>query len=286
MSILTSTGILSGSGILDGTGNLFQSGILVPPLGNANALAYIALVEAAGATVSGAQRTALNEFYDSAEAEGYYTSLKRLYLPIWGVAAANAIDMIGGTSGTFNGGVTHGAGFVQGNGTTGYFDAGATYSAMGISTGSSSIFTLVKSGVAGASYSGFSEFDGGALIGTSGGVLVGRCPSSLSQFVTAITGTTGIFVMSQTATAARALYRRLTAGFTTVGSNTTSDSAAFPNLNPYFAGATNVPPTATSFHNTEYGAYGSGVGLDITKTTAFTLHLKNLWESCTGLTLP
>jgi len=95
-----------------------------------SAKGYIDAVTAAGATVTSAQRGYINNFYKSAKAD-YYTSLKRLYLPIWGVAAANAIDMIGLTSGTFVGGVTHASGYITGNGTTGYFNA-ANFGTLGL----------------------------------------------------------------------------------------------------------------------------------------------------------
>jgi hypothetical protein len=84
-----------------------------------DARAYIAAVETAGGTVSATQRTAVSDFYRAGKSAGWYSSIKRLYLPIWASAAPNAIDMIGLTSGTFIGTVTHAAGYAQGDGTTG-----------------------------------------------------------------------------------------------------------------------------------------------------------------------
>ena len=43
-----------------------------------SAKAYINAVVAAGATVSGAQRTAINNFYKTGKSDGWYSSLKRL----------------------------------------------------------------------------------------------------------------------------------------------------------------------------------------------------------------
>jgi hypothetical protein len=109
-----------------------------------DARAYIAAVETAGGTVSATQRTAVSDFYRAGKSAGWYSSIKRLYLPIWAAAAPNAIDMIGLTSGTFNGTVTHSAGYVQGNGSTGYFEppAGSEYGNLGLSNSSASIFYL------------------------------------------------------------------------------------------------------------------------------------------------
>jgi hypothetical protein len=104
-----------------------------------DAKAYIAAVETAGATVSGGQKAAINTFFKTGKSEGWYSNIKRLYLPIWAAAAPNAIDMIDLGSGTFNGGVTHAAGYVQGNGSTGYFDTGSTATAKGLSDASCSL---------------------------------------------------------------------------------------------------------------------------------------------------
>jgi hypothetical protein len=38
--------------------------------------------------------------------------------------------------------------------------------------------------------------------------------------------------------------------------------------------------------NAELGSYGYMLGLSDADTDIFTLALKNLWETCTGLTLP
>jgi hypothetical protein len=87
-----------------------------------DAKGYIDAVVTAGATVSATQKKAINTFVKTGKSDGWYSSIKRMYLPIWASAAPNAIDMIGRTSGTFNGTVTHGAGYVQGDGSTGYFN--------------------------------------------------------------------------------------------------------------------------------------------------------------------
>jgi len=104
-----------------------------------NAKSYIDAVVAAGATVTPTQRNAINAFVKSEKANSRWTMQKRLYLPIWGVAAPNAIDMVGLTSGSFVGGVTHTAGYVTSNGTSGHFlsdvspgGAGCTLNGTGI----------------------------------------------------------------------------------------------------------------------------------------------------------
>ena len=44
--------------------------------------------------------------------------------------------------------------------------------------------------------------------------------------------------------------------------------------------------TLSDANNAQIGSMGVGLGLSDTQDTAFTLALKNLWETCTSLTLP
>lgn len=249
-----------------------------------SAARYIAAVRATGATVDSNQVGEINTFYKAAKTGGYYTSLKRLYLPIWGVAAANAIDMIGLTSGTFNGGVTHGAGFVQGDGTTGYFNGGTAASA-GVATGSCSLFSLWLDDVISytGGYGGSPDF-GGLQISDTGLQIRGHAPDDNSSFGTVTTGG-GIICVSQTSATARALYQRLTAGVSTLNSNTLSATASLAAVDLYYAGGFNSNGVLQATNN-RHGLYGIGTGLSGAVVTSFTLALKTLWESCTGLTLP
>lgn len=252
---------------------------------DADALAWIAATEAVGATWTGAQRTVISDFYVDEKASGRWDGVKRMYLPVTGIAAANAICMKSLTSGTFVGGVTHGAGYVQGNGSTGYFDSGVAVNSL-LTTGNASMFALNLEDLqyyqgtygAGPTYPGLE-------IGDSGGTLIGFCPADASAVAVADTGG-GIHMVSQTATDARSLYKRVTAGFSTVGSNSISDSTALPALNPYFAGAFNNNGSPGAFTSGKHGAYGFGTGLAASAVEAFTLNLKNLWEDVTPLSLP
>ncbi len=65
-----------------------------------DAKAYINAVVGAGATVTSTQRNAINNFYKTGKKDGWYSQLKRMYLPIWAAASPNAIDMVVRTSGT------------------------------------------------------------------------------------------------------------------------------------------------------------------------------------------
>jgi len=252
-----------------------------------SAKGYIAAVTAAGATVTSAQRGYINNFYKSAKAD-YYTSLKRLYLPIWGVAAANAIDMISLTSGTFVGGVTHASGYVQGNGTTGYFDTLVNPAGAGMTVGSQylAILHYTAPSVAITSFLGAGGTSTSDMFCVNSNVYYRYGLSSTE--VTGSATKNGIFSGSKTS-GNSSIYRRAAAGKSTLGSTSVSDASALTPSTFFFL-ATNendfgnkVP---ANLSNAQAGAFVLGSGLSSAHDTLFTLHLKNLWEGCTGLTLP
>ena len=265
-------------------GNMLNGGIqgLDPA-----AKAYINAIVGAGASVSGAQRTAINNFYKSAKTDGYYNQVKRLYLPIWGVAAPNAVDLITTTSGTFVGGVTHSSGFVQGNDSNAYFNYQATPNGVGLSVGNSSVFSLLleKPSIkpfgllvpAALKSIGFAAANSTAI-----GYSCGQVGTSSS-----VTDSTqnGIYIASELASNSRYCRVRRTSGVTNLQTNTTeTGTSAYPSSNMLALCGGN--PTPYSYSNAKLGAYGIGLVLTTTQADAYTLALKNLWETCTGLTLP
>ena len=250
---------------------------------------YIDAVVAAGGAVSGGQRSAINTFYKTGKADGWYSSLKRLYLPIWGVAAANAICMRSLTSGTFVGSVTHGAGFVLSDTTTGYMDTNVGITTLGLSLSSYHFAGLYKASAAKAnSY----------LFGSQSGSNVNRMFISATTYTADLSsavlgrasGTVasgdrlGIFTFSGAASA-RFLKRRKTSGVTTLGSTTTTITAQPNNVNVAFL-ALNTSGVVSNFCGEEIGAFSIGLELTDAQDTAYSLALKNLWEGTTGLTLP
>ena len=253
---------------------------------DADAKAYIAAVTATGTSVSGTQKAAINNFYKTSKLAGDYTSLKRLYLPIWASASANAIDMIGLTSGTFNGSVTHAAGYVQGDGITGYFDTLSTDTAMGISPLSCSIGTLsflapTIVGVAIGSQTGATPFSlsFGAATNIASLYLNGSAISTFTQ--------NGVLIGSRTSATANAYYQRKTAGFTTpITGLTTSIAGTLANGLKIYGSARSFNNTAGLFTNYRAGAWIIGSGITTAQATSLTLSIKDLWEGTTGLTLP
>lgn len=261
-----------------------------------DAKAYIAAVVATGVTVTATQRTAVDTFYKTAKADSYYTSLKRLYLPIWGVAAANAIDMISLTSGTFNGGITHGAGFVQGDGTTGYFNFGATPGSLGLSLASGGLFFLCKAadtrtntvGIIGCSDNGANTTATYVQIRSSAENIIRLLyanAATQSNASLARNAHTGVLAFIRNS-GERNIRRRTTSGVLSLLNQTIGDAGAIPVIQNIVSIAENYAGSIINYNNAELGSYGVTLGMDNTTNDSFTLALKNLWETATGLTLP
>ena len=253
-----------------------------------DAKGYIDAVVAAGGTVSDAQKTAIDTFYRTGKSAGWYSSLKRMYMPIWAVAAPNAIDMIALGSGTFNGTVTHSAGFAKGDGITGYFDFGVSPSTLGLTTSSQSAFALVKTLSASVSTTNYLL---GSFISAAQALVLG------GQWRGIINTTTGAgnisataanpegIVMLDRADGLRGIYVRRTAGLTTVVETTSADAGTIPtaNMHAWSMNANGVPSIS---RNDELGVYGIAMGLGSANRSQFSSAVKILWETATGLTLP
>ena len=262
---------------------------------DADAAAYLALLSAQGVAVTGAQSSAIDAFYVTGKDEGWYSDLKRLFLPIWAAAGPNAIDMIGGTSGTFNGSMTHGSGFVTGDGSSSYFNVGATPSAMGIATGDAFILRGIHASPATALHiacgveltsasKSLAMLNFGNTHGSTG-LTYFRQSTSPAEVTLTGQGTEyrGIYIGSCTATNSRFIMRRRSGG-TTVGSSGVSATEAVNDLNPYFMGR-NRDGTLNSPSNGSEFAWALGTGMTQAQATDFTAALETMWETCTGLTL-
>ena len=262
---------------------------------DSDAAAYLSLLSAQGVAVTGAQSSAIDAFYVTGKDEGWYSDLKRMFLPIWAAAAPNAICLVSGTSGTFAGSMTHGSGFVTGDGSSSYFDVGATPSAMGITNGDAFLMRGIHTSPAGGLHSGFGVADTStaaslamlnfASTHASAGTTYFRQPSSTASVQITGQGSEyrGIYIGSSTATNARFLLRRRSGG-TTVVSNTTLATTAIKDLSPYcmarrLTAGLNTPSPGSEF------AWAVGTGMTEAQAGEFTAALETMWETCTGLTL-
>ena len=260
---------------------------------DADAAAYLALLSAQGVAVTGAQSSAIDAFFVTGKDEGWYSDLKRMFLPIWAAAAPNAICMVSGTSGTFSGSVTHGAGFVTGDGSSSYFNVGATPSALGIATGDALImrgihidtptntFNACGVAVTSTTYSLALATGGSTIAGTT----YFRQPKSAGQVLITGQGTEyrGIYLGSCTATDDRFLHRRRSGGVTVVAS-TVSDTQAIFDQVPLFL-ARNLNGTSSNHTDGSEFAWALGTGMTQAQAGDFTAALETMWETCTGLTL-
>jgi hypothetical protein len=257
---------------------------------DADAYAYISAIRTAGATVTAAQRDYINDFIRGEKIASRWDSIKRFYLPIWGVAAANAICLRSLTSGTFFGTVTHASGYVSTDGSTGYFDSGATPSGDGIQLDSASVFLFITGASAlapqnsyygGRSASATRWLNAGASAGGAGGVFT-RLIDGNNNVVTKA-DIRGIILGNRNSNSEYDTHHRTGSGETV--NNFSSASTTVPAMN-MFAMAASLNNTASLFSSNSvfFGAYGHGLGLN--NGSGFTLALKNLWEGTTGLTLP
>ena len=259
---------------------------------------YISAITAAGATVTSTQESAIHEFVRTGKSEGWWSSLKRLYLPIWASAAPNAVDMISLTSGSFVPTVTHAAGYVQGDGTSGYFDFGVTPAALGASLSSATIAVLIKTA---GSLSGSRTHIATSDIATNSAYLGianpggGSIRSAIASYIDSngyieynaggYTSTNGI-VLGGRSSGDRYIRLRKSSGVIDGGTETEPDTGTIPSVRNIYAMAFNYNGTALTFSDAEYGAFVVGTGMSPSVSDQFTLALKDLWETSTGLTLP
>jgi hypothetical protein len=103
----------------------------------AESKAYFAALATNGVTATQAQRDAYNIFIATGKREGWLSGIQRMFIPVWGVAAANAVDAIlPSRSGTWVGTVTHTGKAATSDGTTGYLDMVLNTTTSGMDDGS------------------------------------------------------------------------------------------------------------------------------------------------------
>ena len=261
-----------------------------------DAKGYIDAVVTAGATVSATQKKAINTFVKTGKSDGWYSSIKRIYLPIWASAAPNAICMTSLTSGTFNGTVTHAAGYVQGNGSTGYFNVGAAPSSLGVTLSSSNIIVLVKAPMTAGSrwHMGVAQVLNNTQtfgLEAQGGTKLVSINSDRTNvngnisYAYAGNSQQGVLIGGRNSGDSY-IQRRLSSGFSELARETEGDTGTMPFSRNLILMAFNYTSGPLSFSDAEYGCFALGTGLSLANNESLSLALKALWETCTGLTLP
>ena len=242
--------------------------------------AYVAALVAAGATVTAPQQAAISSFMAGEIAAGRWDGIKRLYFPVWGVAAANAICMKSLTSCTFNGAFTYAAGYIQG-GNNKYISLGTTLEGLGLSVGSHYFAGLFKTApsdiyktILNADlYISYGEESIRVGIGGSGYVDDNSfTPSDVFGIIS---------YGSQTTLASRYGKVRKASGTTSIavqGGTIPQSSWSSP--------ITLLGTLSSSFWDGQCGALVLGTYMSAADDLLFTAALETFWETTTGLTLP
>jgi len=237
---------------------------------DADSEAWIDAVIAAGGALFGSEgdtRGKASNYFAALKTDStgnLYSMLGRIHIPLWQVAAANAICAKSLTSGSFVGEVTHNVEGIRGDGTTGYFDTGIT-PADSASTGQRANIGATGSG----NHGGIGPNSGTALSGLADGVF------------------RGMLMISRTSSANRFTGFRRQSGWSVITSDTAASSALNSTRN-MFTLAINGDGTPVSFlRNTmAIGISSFGKAYSESQAAKFTLINKEFYESLTGLTLP
>lgn len=259
---------------------------------NPIAVARINAIYAAGGSCPVGQATAtslLSDFINAEQSAGRWANHRRIFIPGWGNAAANAIDIVSGNSGTFTvSGVTHGLGFVRSDGSTGRFLMDTDPTTLGLVDGSASLWRLVRTAHTSTAYNvpmGVTQTMPSARRPLRFERVSGNSTFGTGANITAATAGVGIFFGSETATNSRYFRLRTSSGVTSLGTNTSTQTGGFPTIAMSVMSSRNDSNFA-SFTNAELGAYGIGLGLTTTQADGFTANLRTLWEGLFQLSLP
>ncbi len=247
-----------------------------------DAVEYLEAVTAAGVTPTAAQANTITAFILAEKAAGRWTRHKRIYLPIWANAAANAIDMVDRAVGTWSGSIVHANGYVEG-GANGAFLATPSITALGLSRNDHCLSALIYRGHQGSGYStvmaGLTNVNGLQMLESPDHNLELRSvnPAALTH-----KGNTGVFVGSRTASNAAQLLRRTANGITSVAGEPVSQGFFNQGISVF----RRQTPGGALQGNHRIGVVHIGLGLSEIQATAFSANLKTLWQRSTGLAIP
>ena len=261
-----------------------------------DATAYIGLLEGDGVSLSSAQKTAIDTFYVTGKTEGWYSSLRRFYLPIWGAASPNARCLVSGTSATFIGSFTHGSGFTHPSSASASnrFNLNYTLSDEDLTTENACLMALAYDDTApqdrGIPTSNDTLIGAGAV--TSRSIRInskssGLTPQAAWLGVNEDNGSMGSHgvMLANRKDGDTTLTRRNASGI----SDTSTTGSLTGTWNDYpimgFGSSTGSSGSTTQETDAKAGAFGIGAGLSSTNRSSYTDAVKTLWETCSGITL-
>lgn len=262
-----------------------------------DAKAYIAAVEAVlpGNSIETALPSAINpkriisDFFKAEKSASRWSLHKGVYLPIYSNAAANAINAVSLTSGSFINTWSFANGYAQGDGTSGYFRTGFIPSSELADSQNASIGWLAIN----AATTGTRSHFGAQISATqsltnlcvSGTALRYDCGNnSASSVALSVANQIGIVMATSFAGRVRQEQRRAL-GFSTLIDSASIASGTLPNIEMYGA-ARNLTGAAFLHSDARYGAWFANTGMSAANAINFTLNLKNLYEGLTGIALP
>lgn len=262
---------------------------------DSDAAAYVAAIETEGVTPTDDQKEAIDTFFVDAKDTGYYTSLYRLYLPIWGAAAPNAKCLVSLTSATFTGSFTHASGYVNPTSASAANQFVLNYSLLDDDA------TTEDAHLMGLAYDDTSPQDRGipsanqTLIGsgsttgtsvrintTSSGVRPQAAWLGANESAGAI-GSHGVMIADRLS-GTTALHKLDGSGSSDT-TNTASLTGTYSNFPLIAFGSAISGSSATQSTNAKAGALGVGLGLGFADRVSYAGHIKTLWETCTGISL-
>lgn len=261
-----------------------------------DAKAYIAAVEAVlpGNSIETALPNAVNpkriisDFIKAEKAAGMWSMHRWLNLTVFNNSAASSIDMVARNVGQFAlSGVNHAAGYVQGDGTSGYFDTLINWNTFA-TVDDATIGTINLTGNEGANKTtiGVGLSSGTAISCGSGSS--STAPSSNwagAGVVRGAIGTNGIQMASRSGGVTR-MVRRSSAGITEDTNSTALTGSVLNAPITMMARRFATGANFTQYTNARVGGGIISLGMTSTQLADYSLRLKNLYESLTGLALP
>jgi hypothetical protein len=248
--------------------------------------AYVAALTAAGATVTAPQQAALSAFISGEIAAGRWDKHKRIYLPVWQLAAANAICMKSLTSGTFSGSILHEAKGVRVTNTNGNMNTNTNLGALGITKNSFHFAMLLPDG-AEENYSMPFNVNNEANLNSiyplwSDGFSSLRIMEKTFSG-TSLTNLPSIMTIGNDSVAGNLYFKEHLSGSTGEEIIVGSVTLPFPSANLFILGRSSDGAIGMNF---PIGAFSTSTELSSAQDVAYVAALKTLWEACTGLTLP
>ena len=254
--------------------------------GDPDVLAYLEALADAGESPTAPQIAAIETFVATGKDEGWYSEIKRFYLPIWAAALPNSLCMVSGTNGTFVGTVTHAAGYIVGDGLTGYFRTDARVNTLA-STEDVLFGALTKTVQTGSNnYSLGTGSTGGTSIRlgseSSPNLPIAIFPGVVKKL--GVIGTDGVTHGARSGGSTFCGNKKGNASYAE-GFTTGALTGGFSDFLVAIMATGTSDSNASNYSGAEHGAAYIATGMNATKRSQLASAVENLWEGVSGLTL-